>query len=1205
MSADRNLLFGVLAVQMDFISRDELIAAMKRWVLDKEQPLAELLRARGALAADEHRLLESLVRKHLEHHADDPRKSLAAMADADTVREVLENVADVNLRTSLSGLATVDHQEESSASSGARDADPRPAGAARFRVLRAHAKGGLGEVFVARDEELHRDVALKQILERHADNAESRARFVQEAEITGSLEHPGIVPVYGLGTDADGRPFYAMRFIHGDSLQDAITRFHQTDAAHGDPGERVLELRRLLGHLITVCNAIEYAHSRGVLHRDIKPSNIMLGKFGETLVVDWGLAKTIGRSKGTADPAEPALHPSGSSGTDPTQMGTAVGTPAYMSPEQAAGQLDALGPPSDVYGLGATLYSLLTGKRPFDGGDAKEVLQSVQRGEILAPRDVNRHIRPALEAICLKAMARKPADRYASAAALADDLEHWLADEPVTARPDSSLQRAGRWTRRHAPLVWSTAIFAFLLTVAAALVGRYYWLAKANQAEAAAIRVVAAADRKLAEADRFGALLNQTRQRNANRPPGWVNQSLEDLAAAAGLTPAANHLAQLRSEAAQCLASVDVVQQTPVGTTANYACLSFVPDGSRLAVAQRNAQVQLVCSVLFVDLATGDATRRLPMMFGWNRLGAILGKASKAERISSDGARCMAFSPPGTGRWLVVGTRNGELFRWDLHDAQPRGVRWRGHGQDSLTHVLFSPDGGSLYSVGADQTLRRWDIAEGWSEAAVYRAPRRIRDCAMNPATGDVVCSTSEETLFLSAGDLEPAETRFESTPAVCVSPDGRKMALVVSDRIQIRRIADGELLGEMYDDSANAVFDAGADQLEFSRDGTLLIGTTTADRRTRLWYADNGRSAATFVHAGQGKNRFAFSPDARQLAVANDQRTVIYTLQASAVQSFAASSSDVIEHFAASADLSRIACYGRAGQISLWDRVNGKFVHRWSQGIRRRSVDRLVMSADGGRLVAGLDDQTVAICNIAADGSGELERDKGLKFKHLSLAPDGNVIWGVKLVDEERLLEGEALQPFDFARRTPIREPCVVTRDLFTGLGNVGCLAAGHEWVLAGCRDGTVVPVKAPEAEMADRWFVGKSDGVTAVALSGDESVAIAGTEGGRISVFAVPGGAVLGKSEAHAELVCSIAANHSGELIATASPDRTIRLWNLGPDGLHELLTLRFHAPLVSIHLSADGSQLAALVSNESAIRIWNLDRLRSRLEKLSLNW
>ncbi len=277
-------------------------------------------------------------------------------------------------------------------------------------------------------------MALKQILDRHADDPVSRQRFLAEAEITGGLEHPGIVPVYGLGSYGDGRPYYAMRFIRGGSLKEDIQRFHADAAMKNDPGRRSLELRRLLRRFTDVCNAIAYAHSRGVLHRDIKPSNIIVGKHGETLVVDWGLAKARGRADAAQSTEERPLVPSSASGSAETLPGSALGTPAYMSPEQARGELDGLGPRSDVYSLGATLYCLLTGKPPFENEDIGAVLRAVEQGEFLPPRQLEPTIDAALEAVCLKAMARQPENRYDSPKALAGDIERWMADEPVGAR---------------------------------------------------------------------------------------------------------------------------------------------------------------------------------------------------------------------------------------------------------------------------------------------------------------------------------------------------------------------------------------------------------------------------------------------------------------------------------------------------------------------------------------------------------------------------------------------------------------------------------------------------------------------------------------------------------------------------------------------------------------------------------------------------
>jgi tetratricopeptide (TPR) repeat protein/tRNA A-37 threonylcarbamoyl transferase component Bud32 len=456
--ADRNLLFGILALQADLISRDALIGAMNAWAVNKATPLGQILRDQGALDEEGHALVEALVRRSLDRHQSDAEQSLAALSALGSARQELEQIADAEVQASLA------HVIGALPADGATTVGRPTSSGQRFRILRPHAKGGLGEVFVAHDEELHREVALKEIQEQHADQPDSRARFLLEAEITGGLEHPHIVPVYGLGHYPDGRPYYAMRFIRGDSLKDAIGRFHQADTPERDVGERALALRELLGQFVAVCNAVAYAHSRGVLHRDLKPGNVMLGKYGETLVVDWGLAKVVGQSEG-ASTEEGTLRPSSTDSAEPTRMGSAIGTPAFMSPEQAAGRLDLLGPASDVYSLGATLYALLTGRAPFEKGDAGAILQRVQRGEFPRPRQVKAGVPAALEAICLKAMALRPEQRYGTPLALVDDVEHWLADEPVSAYREPLPTRLGRWRRRHRGLVagLTTAVLVALL----------------------------------------------------------------------------------------------------------------------------------------------------------------------------------------------------------------------------------------------------------------------------------------------------------------------------------------------------------------------------------------------------------------------------------------------------------------------------------------------------------------------------------------------------------------------------------------------------------------------------------------------------------------------------------------------------------------------------------------------------------------------
>lgn len=343
--------------------------------------------------------------------------------------------------------------------------------ARRYRVLRAHAKGGLGEVFVARDDELQRNVALKEIQPRFADRLESRARFVLEAEITGGLEHPGIVPVYGFGQYSDGRPFYAMRFIRGKSFAESIADFHSS--TEKNRSERALELRKLLGRFVDVCDAIAYAHSRGVLHRDLKPANVMLGDFGETLVVDWGLAKAASKPENTQHVRDQQeldlLQPISGSGVEATVDGSAMGTPAYMSPEQACGRLKELSTSTDIYALGAILYSVLCGQAPIQGDTINQLLEKARAGDIHAPSSILSNVPASLEAVCMKALSHDPKNRYGSARLLADDVESYLADEAVVARVDPLPTRAWRWIRKHRTVSASVAAALFVGSVALAI----------------------------------------------------------------------------------------------------------------------------------------------------------------------------------------------------------------------------------------------------------------------------------------------------------------------------------------------------------------------------------------------------------------------------------------------------------------------------------------------------------------------------------------------------------------------------------------------------------------------------------------------------------------------------------------------------------------------------------------------------------------
>ena len=322
------------------------------------------------------------------------------------------------------------------------------------RILRVHQKGGMGRILVAYDQYLKRAVAIKELHPEVADDDSIVLRFIGEAEITAQLEHPGIVPIHRLGQGRDGLPYYTMKMIIGDTLQDAIKSYHRKPVK--------AELTNLVRRLVSVAKTMSFAHSKGVIHRDLKPANIMLGEHGETLVMDWGLAKPV--NQGKDDSYVSIIHQTKQARPDLTMVGAIAGTPAFMSPEQALAEDNVIGPLSDVFSLGTILYYLLAGQTAFSGRSTQDVLNKVRACNPTPPSQIKPNVPHDLEMICLKAMAKLPEDRYQGATEFAEDLCRWLDDVPISAAGGSVFSKIRRAFGLHR-MLWSGLTCILLLFV--------------------------------------------------------------------------------------------------------------------------------------------------------------------------------------------------------------------------------------------------------------------------------------------------------------------------------------------------------------------------------------------------------------------------------------------------------------------------------------------------------------------------------------------------------------------------------------------------------------------------------------------------------------------------------------------------------------------------------------------------------------------
>jgi eukaryotic-like serine/threonine-protein kinase len=789
-----DLVLGMLALKRGLIDHRQLLEAFEAWNTDQSLSMAEILVEQGSL--DRAGLL--MVQGGLEG-GEPGLSATVAYVPIDKLPEHRDRWGTVaDPAQGLSG--SIENAE-------------------RFRVIRPHAQGGLGEVFLAMDVELDRQVALKELQAYHAHDPQSQSRFLREARVTGKLEHPGIVPVYGLGRHSDGRPYYAMRFIEGETLKEAIERFHAAKGADRNPGERGLAFRLLLRSFIDACNAVAYAHSRGVVHRDLKPENIMLGRFGETLVVDWGVAKmTTDRQ---SEPSGSSLEGGLREELSLTRPGAAIGTPQYMSPEQASAGLSGVEPASDVYGLGATLYCLLVGHSPFPSGEVQDVLHRVSRGIFPAPRRLRRSIDPKLEAICLKAMALKPEDRHETALALAAEIEVWLAEVSYRSEQERALHEVKRSLARLS-IERAQNLFARDMPNEGML-----WLARALESIPPDSAAIERAVRASLHGWHARAKLVERTLSHGTAIDTVVFSPDGRMLATAGT----DHTLRLWDVAKGGLLS------SPIRHEKAIRAIAFSPDGRIVATA------------------TDDGAMRR-----WDALSAA---PAGNPSLHGGAVTAVCFSPDGSR--IATASQAVSTSLWETKTGCPLGEP--GDLDVKVLAVAFEPDGRRLALAGDDGVVRFRETADGTLLGETLRHAAAVTTLTFSPdgrklASG---CLDGFARLWETDRWATVAEIPFRSDAGcVAYSPRGRSIATTNQDGTA--RLWDTETFRPIGEPLCHR---GPVDCLAFNSAGTM-VATGSRDGTVRLWDSETALPIGpALVHRG-AVSGVAFDAENRRLATAS-----------------------------------------------------------------------------------------------------------------------------------------------------------------------------------------------------------------------------------------------------------------------------------------------------------------------------------------------
>jgi WD40 repeat protein/tRNA A-37 threonylcarbamoyl transferase component Bud32 len=1041
-----------------------------------------------------------------------------------------------------------------------------PADGARFVVQGEHARGGLGVVLKAVDLELNRTVAIKQLQERLEENHSSRTRFLAEARITGRLEHPGVVPVYALGRDPSGRMFYAMRFIEGRTLRDVVIEFHAEGGWSRTSSE--LELRKLLQRFIDVCNTLEFAHDRGIIHRDIKPSNIMLGPYGETLVVDWGIAKSVSEPEPEPISRVDLLEEGDSTETIP---GTTMGTPQYMSPEQAAGDIARVGKASDIFSLGATLYAILVGRPPYQVDGSTPVLELARQGRYPPPRQVEPAVPKVLEAIVQRAMALDAAARYPSPRALSEALEHWLADESVPGIEEPWGQRLSRWERRNRSLVRAVGVgllAATGLAIAAAI------FIDRSRVEERRLRVEVKEQKRFAE---------RQRQEAIERGLAFQRQTSSVLLAD-GLT------LSLEGQVGEGLMRMaQALEGLPPGT----------PGLERLIRKSIGSWRRVLCepAARFVH---GDRVR-----------GAISPDGSTVATASDDGtARVwdaktgLAVSPvlkhPGEVNWVEyhpsgerVATACSKGGAW-IWDARSGALIHQLEHATSLDHVIFSRDGTRVLTSCVDGAARLWDAQSGMRIGENMEHEGEVLHAIFSP--DDTRIATASEDNSARIWDAQTGQpltlplTHGDLVDRVAFSPDGTLLGTTCADGlVRIWNVASGQLSAEPFRhrDRVNSIVfhPGGKSVLTTSTDGTTVvwdlgasqarltlrtsrapmswagfdpagerIATASRDGTARIWDADTGEPISTPMVHNNWVYQALWLPDGRRIfTTSRDFSSVIWELPREGEPRQVASTIGPIR--VAVADLAgvHLALGSPGGAVAIGRLVGGATLQELSS--MPSEVSALDFSPDGRLLAGGTMNGTLRVWSVESSRQVVApERFPGW-IHSVRFSPDGRqlLVAGSRRIGPGRRARRGVAVVWDTTTWEALGPPMEHSADVWRAV-----YSADGQWIATAGVDRTAriwraadrQPVGSPLPHDSEVWTVEFHPSGEEIVTSGQENVA-------RVWRLDQTRNPVL--TLRHPKMVRDARYSRDGEEIYTACEDGLVRIWDtatgrqIGPGLLH----------------------------------------------------